>query len=68
MSEPVPCAADEARDVVENVVRIGLLDEELHVGVEEISLCHVDPLQAKLMDKPTISWIKGLNFQEHLET
>mmetsp|Transcript_16507 Transcript_16507/g.53479 ORF Transcript_16507/g.53479 Transcript_16507/m.53479 type:complete len:349 (-) Transcript_16507:52-1098(-) len=41
-------AADHAGDVVEDVVGLGLLLEELDVGVEEVALCDVDALRAEL--------------------
>ena len=40
-----------ARDIVQHVVALRLLLEELHIGVEEVTLRDVDALGAELEDK-----------------
>ena len=43
-----PRAADHAGHVVQDVVALGLVLEQLDVGVEHVSLCDVDALAQNL--------------------
>lgn len=46
-----PGAAQHAADVIQDGVRLPLLLEQLHVRVEQVTLCHVDPFIAELVYK-----------------
>lgn len=48
-------AANHGSDVVQNPVRLGLVDEQFHIGVEQVSLGDVDPFDEYCEKETTAS-------------